>query len=98
MRFHGGTGGWTSPPITSFVVSTTTPFAAWSDSQSSSAVRFAALIEYAKANQVDQILIGAPPPRGLTPWRGSVASQVMAEASCSVTVVRPRAGTESPVE
>jgi len=58
----------------------------------------AALIEYAKANQVDQILIGAPPPRGLTPWRGSVASQVMAEASCSVTVVRPRAGTESPVE
>ncbi|HJV70316.1 bifunctional serine/threonine-protein kinase/universal stress protein [Ideonella sp.] len=58
----------------------------------------AALIDYARVNKVDQILIGAPLSRGLTPWRGRIATQVMAEASCSVTVVRPRAGAESPVE
>ena len=50
----------------------------------------AALIDYAKMNEVDQILLGAPrsgrPMRLLT----GVAAQVVAEAQCTVSVVRPR--------
>ena len=49
-----------------------------------------ALVDYAKMNDVDQILIGAPhdgAPARLFP---GVSSQVVAEAPCSVTVVRPR--------
>jgi len=48
----------------------------------------AALIDYARGNQVDQIVIGA---RSSSAWRrylGSVSSQVVAEAPCTVTVVR----------
>ncbi|MCL4472016.1 MAG: protein kinase domain-containing protein [Sulfuricella sp.] len=52
----------------------------------------AALLEYARANHVDQIIMGA---RGCSTLRrilGSVSSKVAAEAPCSVTVVRvPRA-------
>jgi nucleotide-binding universal stress UspA family protein len=50
----------------------------------------AALIDYAKMNDVDQILIG--PPRSGAPTRlfPGVSAQVVAEAPCSVTVVRPR--------
>ncbi len=50
----------------------------------------AALIDYARMNDVDQILIG--PPRRSTPARlfPGVSAQVVAEAPCSVTVVRPR--------
>ena len=50
----------------------------------------AALIDYAKMNDVDQILIGAP--RSSAPMRlfQGVSAQVVAEARCSVTVVRPR--------
>ncbi len=58
----------------------------------------AALIQYARANNVEQILIGAPPVHGIAPWRATVASQVVAEATCSVTIVRPRATEVSPVE
>jgi nucleotide-binding universal stress UspA family protein len=50
-----------------------------------------ALLKYAKANHVDQIIIGAPPP-GM-PLRSvltTVASKVMAEAPCTVTIVRSR--------
>ena len=50
----------------------------------------AALIDYAKMNDVDQILMGAPrsgAPARLFP---GVSAQVVAEAPCSVTVVRPR--------
>ena len=53
----------------------------------------AALIDYAKMNDVEQILIGAPrggPPKRLFP---GVAAQVASEAPCSVTVVRPRSET-----
>jgi len=50
-----------------------------------------ALLEYARANHVDHILLGAPPPdligRSLLP---PVAERVMNEAPCSVTVVRAR--------
>jgi nucleotide-binding universal stress UspA family protein len=50
----------------------------------------AALIDYAKMNDVDQILIGAS--HGGAPIRlfPGVSAQVVAEAPCSVTVVRPR--------
>ena len=57
-----------------------------------------ALLEYAKINHVDQIVIGASPIKGrmerspvLRPLLGSVASRVALEAPCSVTVVRPKA-------
>jgi nucleotide-binding universal stress UspA family protein len=45
----------------------------------------AALVDYAKMNDVEQMLVGAP--RSL--FR-SVCAQVVAEAPCNVTVVRPR--------
>jgi nucleotide-binding universal stress UspA family protein len=53
----------------------------------------AALIDYASMNDVDQILMGAPrsgAPARLFP---GVSAQVVAEAPCSVTVVRPRPET-----
>ena len=52
----------------------------------------AALLEYAKVNQVDHLVIGAPPAD--VPLKGTfVSTRVAAEATCSVTVVRPRAGS-----
>ncbi len=53
----------------------------------------AALLEYARANHVDQIVIGAPPPD--VPLRGlmqTVATKVALEAPCTVTLVRPIPG------
>src|SRR5207249_5657782 len=52
-----------------------------------------ALIDYARMNDVEQILIGAP--RSGAPMRlfPGVSAQVVAEAPCSVTVVRPRSET-----
>jgi nucleotide-binding universal stress UspA family protein len=47
----------------------------------------AALVDYARMNDVEQLLVGAP--RGARMFRG-VCSQVVAEAPCSVTVVRPK--------
>ena len=47
-----------------------------------------ALIEYAKLNHVDQVLIGARTTSTLRRLLGSTASQVVAEAPCTVTVVR----------
>ncbi len=59
-----------------------------------------ALLDYAFNNHVDQIIIGAPTVTGrvetsavLRPLLGSVGSRVVLEAPCSVTVVRPRAGS-----
>ncbi len=49
-----------------------------------------ALIDYAKMNDVDQILIGAPHDGAPVRLFPGVSSQVVAEAPCSVTVVRPR--------
>ncbi|MBI5057216.1 MAG: protein kinase [Nitrospirae bacterium] len=47
-----------------------------------------ALINYAKANHVDHIVIGARSSSTLRRFLGSVSSQVVAEAPCTVTVVR----------
>jgi nucleotide-binding universal stress UspA family protein len=50
-----------------------------------------ALMEYARINHVEHIVIGAPPAD--VPLKGTfVSTRVAAEAACSVTVVRPRAG------
>jgi serine/threonine protein kinase len=51
-----------------------------------------ALLEYARFNQVDHLVIGAPPAD--VPMKGTfVSTRVAAEATCSVTVVRSRAGS-----
>ena len=50
----------------------------------------AALIDYAKMNDVDQILIGAARAGAPTRLFPGVSAQVVAEAPCTVTVVRPR--------
>ena len=51
-----------------------------------------ALIDYAKMNHVDQVLIGARASSTLRRLLGSVASQVVREAPCTVTVVRTPQG------
>jgi serine/threonine protein kinase len=48
----------------------------------------AAIVEYARHNNVDHIVIGARASSALRRYLGSVSSQVVAEAPCSVTVVR----------
>ena len=49
----------------------------------------AALVEYARQNQVDQIILGARGSSALRRVLGSVSTRVVAEAPCTVTVVRP---------
>jgi nucleotide-binding universal stress UspA family protein len=50
----------------------------------------AALLDYARSNNVDHIVIGARASSTARRYLGSVSSQVVAEAPCSVTVVRVR--------
>ena len=50
----------------------------------------AAILEFAEANHVDHILIGARQRSGLSKLLGSVSAKVASEARCSVTVVRPQ--------
>ena len=47
-----------------------------------------AIVEFARRNQVDHIVMGARGASGLRRYLGSVSSQVVAESDCSVTVVR----------
>ncbi len=47
-----------------------------------------AMVEYARLNHVDQIIIGSSPPPILG-LKGTIAERVVAEAPCSVLVVRP---------
>ena len=49
----------------------------------------AAILEFAQANQIDHILIGARQNSLLRKLLGSVSAKVAAEALCTVTVVRP---------
>jgi eukaryotic-like serine/threonine-protein kinase len=53
-----------------------------------------ALVDYAQANMVDQIILGASARGGR---RSGVAAQVAADAPCHVLLVRLRASEESPV-
>ena len=48
----------------------------------------AALLEFARANHVDHVVMGARSSSALRRYLGSVSSQVVAEAPCTVTVVR----------
>ena len=50
----------------------------------------AAIIDYATHNNVDHILMGARGHSSTRRYLGSVSSQVVAEAHCSVTVIRRR--------
>lgn len=47
-----------------------------------------ALVEFATRNQVDHIVMGARGNSAMRRYLGSVSAQVVAEADCSVTVVR----------
>ena len=49
------------------------------------------LIDYARTNRVDHIVIGARTSSALRRYLGSVSAQVVAEAPCTVTVVRAAA-------
>jgi eukaryotic-like serine/threonine-protein kinase len=56
-----------------------------------------AIIDYATANQVDHIMMGARGHSTTRRYLGSVSAQVVAEAHCSVTVIRlPEGGASSP--
>jgi hypothetical protein len=47
-----------------------------------------AILDYAKANRVDHIIIGSRGASNLRRFMGSVSTQVVAQAPCSVTVVK----------
>jgi len=49
----------------------------------------AAILEFASANHVDHIIIGARQNSLVRTLLGSVSAKIAAEASCTVTVVRP---------
>ena len=51
-----------------------------------------AIIDYATANGVDHIMMGARGHSTTRRYLGSVSAQVVAEAHCSVTVIRLREG------
>lgn len=50
-----------------------------------------ALLAYAAAHQADRIVVGARGHSALRRYLGSVSARVVAEAACTVTVVRPTA-------
>src|SRR4029079_2361536 len=63
----------------------------------------AALIDFARTNRADHIVIGARASSALRRYLGSVSAQVVAEAPCTVTVVRTQvdgasAGAEQNVD
>ncbi|MBI5260050.1 MAG: protein kinase [Burkholderiales bacterium] len=56
----------------------------------------AAIIDFARRNQADHIVMGARGNSGLRRYLGSVSSQVVAESDCSVTVVRAASAPAEP--
>ncbi|MBV9564547.1 MAG: protein kinase [Bradyrhizobium sp.] len=55
-----------------------------------------AILEFANANRVDHIIIGARADSMLRSLLGSVSAKVAAEAPCTVTVVRPPRAASAP--
>ena len=55
-----------------------------------------AILDYARTNHVDHVLLGARASSTLRRYLGSVSSQVVAAAPCSVTVVRVPGGQPAP--
>lgn len=53
-----------------------------------------AIVEFARRNQVDHIVMGARGSSGFRRYLGSVSSEVVAESDCTVTVVRAAGGPE----
>ncbi len=56
----------------------------------------AALIEYAQHNNVDHIVLGARGSSTVRRYLGSVSSQIVAQAPCTVTVVRLKQRANEP--
>ncbi len=54
-----------------------------------------AIVEFAAKNQIDHIVMGARGTSALRRYLGSVSSQVVAQADCSVTVVRVPSAADS---
>ncbi|MEY4754046.1 MAG: hypothetical protein RJA44_1721 [Pseudomonadota bacterium] len=57
-----------------------------------------AIIEFAAKNQADHIVMGARANSALRRYLGSVSSQVVAQADCTVTVVRVPSGAQAADE
>ncbi len=55
-----------------------------------------ALIEHARSNAIDHLIMGARGITGVRRLLGSVSARVIAEANCTATVVRSRASTRAP--
>lgn len=57
----------------------------------------AAIIDFARNNQVDHIVLGARANSALRRYLGSISARVVAEAPCTVTVVRVPRADDSPI-
>ena len=55
-----------------------------------------AILDYVRANHVDHVVLGASTGARLRNILGSVATEIVAKAPCSVTVVRKPRGYEAP--
>ena len=55
----------------------------------------AAIVDYARRNQVDHIVMGARSSSVLRRYLGSVSARVVAESECTVTVVRAAGSSQS---
>lgn len=58
----------------------------------------AAIIEYARSNDVDHIVIGSRGSSALRRYLGSVSSQVVAQADCTVTVVKSAGAAQADLK
>lgn len=56
-----------------------------------------AIVEFAQRNQVDHVIMGARASSALRRYLGSVSTQVVAQSSCTVTVVRAPAEQPAPM-
>lgn len=57
-----------------------------------------ALVEYARGNAIDHLIMGARGVTGVRRLLGSVSARVAAEADCTITVVRARAAASEPAK